>query len=157
MTTESIILSARWGYFCAMWRDIGKAHALPFTVLLWSVDPDVDGNDPDMGADFATRDEAIACYRALVMFPTTGHAERSPDSALMAKNYARHGAVWSHVMIDGPGVHEVTAQPDRKALAKYKRALAREDAAYERECRAERAMQAGMAFGSDGYNDEMGY
>lgn len=150
MTTDSIILNARYGRFVAMWRDIGKAHALPFTVLLWSVDPDVDGNDPDMGADFATLDEALACYRALVMFPTTGHAERSPVSATMAKNYR---GVWSHVMIDGPDVHEVTAQPDQRALKRYRRELALDDAAE----RSERAMQAGMAFGCDGYNDEMGW
>lgn len=126
------------------------AAALPFAVLLWSVDPDVDGNDPDMGADFATLEEALACYRALVMFPTTGHEERSPDSATMAKNYR---GVWSHVMIDGPGVHDVTKQLDQRALKRYRRELAREDNLE----RSERAMQAGMAFGCDGYNDEMGY
>lgn len=32
-----------------------------------------------------------------------------------------------------------------------------DDEEYERMCRSERAMQAGMAFGCDGYNDEMGY
>lgn len=150
MTTESIILSARWGRFVAMWRDIGKARALPFTVLLWSVDPDVDGNDPDSGEDFATLEEALACYRALVMFPTTGHAERSAASAQLAQNYR---GVWAHVMIDGPGVHEVTAQPDRHALKRYRKQLRLEDDG----ARSERAIQAGMAFGCDGYNDEMGW
>lgn len=150
MTTDQIILAARWGTFLRGLAQLGKAIALPFTVLLWSVDPDVDGNDPDMGADFATLEEAIACYRALAMFPTTGHAARSPDSATMAKNYT---GVWSHVMIDGPGVHEVTAQPDRRALERYRKHLRLEDDG----ARTERAMQAGMAFGCDGYNDEMGW
>lgn len=150
MTTESIILTARWSTFCAGFANLGKAINFPYTVLLWSVDPDVDGNDPDMGEDFATREEALACYRALVMFPTTGHAERSPASAEMASNYR---GVWSHVMIDGPDAHEVTAQPDRRALKRYRRELAIDDES----ARYEHAMQTGMAFGCDGYNDAMGY
>ena len=53
------------------------------------------------------------------------------------------------VELDGPGgVYEVKQRPGVKLRAKRDH-----DADWKRE----RAMQAGMAFGCQGYNDEMGY
>ena len=114
----------------------------PYTVTLWGSNPDeTDEDDCWTGSDFATREEAIACYRAVVMFPEDG----------LAKHMGRGG--WEFVMIDGPDVHDVTPNPDQTSVRKRRRENAREDADWQRE----RAMQAGMAFGCDGYNDEMGY
>ena len=59
---------------------------------------------------------------------------------------------FAFVMVDGPDVHLVAANPRYDA----KRA-ARERARFEAECRSERAMQAGMLGGVDAYNDEMGW
>ena len=52
------------------------------------------------------------------------------------------------IELDGPGVHEVRRNPDFSAKE------VAFDYALEQ---SERAMQAGMAFGVQGFNDEMGY
>lgn len=112
-----------------------------YSVTLWGSNPDeTDNDDCWTGEDFATRDEAIACYREVVMFQ---------DHAL-AKAC---GGNWEFVMIDGPDVHDVTVNPDQSSQERHRRDAAAEDG----EWRREQAMQAGMAFGCDGYNDEMGY
>jgi len=59
---------------------------------------------------------------------------------------ARYFADIPFVWLDGPGVSEV-----RKLRAP------KPDTDDDADWRRERAMQAGMAFGCDGYNDEMGY
>ena len=55
--------------------------------------------------------------------------------------------------IDGPDVHEVTANPDQTTQRRHRRESARTDREWQREI----AHQAGMSFGCDGYNDAMGY
>lgn len=122
MTTETIITNARWTYFVWAWERIAKAINLPYSVTLWSSHPDEENDDCNNGEDYATREAAIAAYRETVMFPTEG--------------LAKHTGVWAFVMIDGPDVHEVTAQPDRNALKRYRRELALDDDA----ARSERAM-----------------
>ena len=115
----------------------------PFTVTLWGSNPDeTDEDDCWTGGDFATREEAIACYREVVMFP---------DHSQLARVCGRGG--WEYVMIDGPDTHEVTQNPDRPSCERRRRELERSDA----EWRRERAMEAGMLHGVDAYNDEMGY
>lgn len=117
--------------------------ALSYSVTLWGSNPDTTDNDDCWtGEDFATRAAAITAYRKVVMFP---------DGSEITRGYGRGG--WEYVMIDGPDVHEVTQNPDRAACERHRRELARGDG----EWRTERAMQAGMAFGCDGYNDEMGF
>lgn len=54
-----------------------------------------------------------------------------------------------YVELDGPGVHEIRQNFHYESSARVRG----EDAAD----RSERAMQAGMGFGVQGYNDEMGY
>lgn len=114
--------------------------AKPFSVTLWGSNPDeTDNDDCWTGDDFATRDEAIAAYREVVMFPEAG----------LAQHMGRGG--WEHVMLDGPDIHEITPNPDQPSCERRRRDLAQGD----REWQRERAMQAGMAFGCDGHNDEM--
>jgi hypothetical protein len=100
-----------------------------------------DASDNWTGSDFATRAEALACYREVVMFP---------DDSQIAKVCGRG---WEFVMIDGPDAHEVTENPARPSVERHRRALKRSD----REWQHERAMEAGMLHGVEAYNDEMGY
>lgn len=112
----------------------------PYSVTLWGSNPDTTDNDDCWtGDDFATRAEAIAAYRSVVMFPEDG----------LAQHLGRGG--WEYVMIDGPETHEVTQNPDRPSCELRRRELARGD----REWQRERAMEAGMLHGIEAYNDEL--
>ena len=124
-------------------REFTTGFDKPFTVTLWGSNPDeTDNDDCWTGDDFATRDEAIKAYREVVMFP---------DDSQLARVCGRGG--WEYVVIDGPETHEVTQNPDRAACRRHRREVERDEAEWKREA----AMQAGMAFGVDGYNDEMGW
>lgn len=114
---------------------------LPYSVNLWGSHPDAGNDDCWTGAEFATLGEAIACYRAIVMFPAKGQLPKVC------------GYNWEFVEIDGPDAHEVTANPDQTTQRRHRREAARSDSEWKRE----QAMQAGMVFGCDGYNDVMGY
>lgn len=114
--------------------------ARPFSVTEWGSHPDEGNDDCWTGSDFASLAEAEAEMARLIK------AEGSPYSA---------GGT-AYVMLDGPGVCRVEPipayhSPEGKRRRERK---AREDRAMERH---ERAMEAGMAFGCDGYNDAMGY
>lgn len=114
----------------------------PYSVTLWGSNPDeTDNDDCWTGDDFATREEALAVYRAVVMFPEDG----------LAQHMGRGG--WEYVMIDGPETHELTQNPDRPSCERHRRELDRSDG----EWRRERAMEAGMLHGVEAYNDEMDY
>jgi hypothetical protein len=116
--------------------------AKPYSVTLWGSNPDeTDNDDCWTGDDYATREEAIAVYREAVMFP---------DDSQLAHVCGRGG--WEYVLVDGPDVHELTQNPDQPSCRR-RRAMAVDEGAE----RFERAMQAGMSFGCEGYNDEMGY
>jgi hypothetical protein len=113
----------------------------PYNVDLWGSNPDeTDNDDCWTGESYATKEEAVAAYREIVMRP------EAPFGRAANANF-------EFVVIDGPDVHDVTANPDQPSQRRRRRERARED----REWKRERAMQAGMAFGVDGYNDEMGY
>lgn len=112
----------------------------PYSVTLWGSNPDETENDDCWtGDDFATREEALSTYRAVVM---------DQDHPL-ARVCGPDGA-WEYIMIDGPETHEVAQNPDRHACDRYRRDQV--DAGW---CR-ERAMEAGMLHGIEAYNDEMG-
>lgn len=116
----------------------------PYSVTLWGSNPDeTDNDDCWTGDDYATREEAIAAYREVVMFP---------DHSSLAKACGPRGA-WECVMVDGPETHEVTQNPDRPSCERHRRELDRSDG----EGLRERAMEAGMLHGVEAYNDEMGY
>jgi hypothetical protein len=124
-------------------REFTHGFDKPYTVTLWGSNPDeTDNDDCWTGDDFATREAAIAVYREVVMFP---------DASQLARVCGRGG--WEYVLIDGPDTHELTQNPDRSSCERRQRELEQSDRAEQ----SERAMQAGMAFGCDGFNDEMGY
>lgn len=138
MTAEQIINTARWTYFVWAWRDIGKAIATPYSVTLWGSHPDEQNDDCHTGEDYATNKEASSAF-----IQTVGGG--GPFDAVYYAN-------WMYIQLDGPDIHLIAKNPQYSA----KRAR-REMAECDAEWRSERAMQAGMAFGCDGYNDEMGW
>ena len=100
---------------------------LPYTVSFWGSHPDDDNDDCWTGEDFASLGEAMEAFRGECL---------DRDVA--------------YILVDGPDVHTTRKNPHHRPR---KRRPAGEDDAD----RSERAMQAGMAFGCDGYNDEMGW
>ena len=104
------------------------------TVSLWLTHPDLGNDDCMTAADFATEAEA----RAAVADLDAHFCRASSDGC-------------AFVMVDGPDCHEVVERPGVAAQS-------RREARFDRELeRSEAAMQAGMAFGVDGYNDAMGW
>jgi hypothetical protein len=103
----------------------------PFSVLLFGSHPDLDNDDCWTGEEFATLEEAQACLA-------------NPWATF---NEAYHSSCTAFFVLDGVGLPDLVVRknPDfrpRRADDEWKR---------------EAAMQAGMAFGCQGYNDEMGY
>lgn len=122
-------------------KNLNATTDRPYTVDLWGSHPDAGNDDCWTGQSFATREEAIAYYRDVVMFPATNQLVK------VCRNN------WEFVCVDGPDLHEVTANPDQTTQRRHRR----ENASSVEEWRREQAHQAGMAFGCDGYNDAMGY
>lgn len=101
------------------------------TVLFFGSHPDLDNDDCWAGADYATYAEALAVYNA---------------PAAHLPKLAQHMRDTEWIMLDsleGPLLRKNPGfRPSR-----------RDDSA----ALSEMAMQAGMAFGCDGYNDAMGW
>lgn len=117
-----------------------------YSVDLWGSNPDeTDNDDCWTGASFATIDEALELYRALA--GSIGNFE------LAAQLDKVTGHDWEFVCIDGPDVHDVSPNPDQPRQRRHRSERRRQDGEWQRE----HAMQTGMAFGCDGYNDAMGY
>lgn len=114
------------------WAEGGEEK--PYSVTLWDTHPDKGEDTCSTGMDFATLAEARACYE-------------NPEAhfPFMSKGYYHNTP---YVMIDGPDVNETRKRPGIKEYNS-----ARDD----REAQREFAMQQGMAFGCDGYNEAMGY
>jgi hypothetical protein len=112
--------------------------AMDFTVNLWSTHPAAGNDDCDTSADFATEAEARAAVAGLL----------DGTSTHFSMAYFRDSAF---VELDGPGCHEVVERPGVAARARRRAARDAQDE------RSEAAMQAGMEFGVDGYNDAMGW
>lgn len=112
----------------------------PWSVTAWGSHPDEGNDDCWQGGDYATEAEARTDF--ILALTGTGLGVERGSTA--------------YVMLDGPGVCEVAPYaPYHTSEAKRRRARQeRADRAAERN---ERAMQHGMAFGCDGYNDAMGY
>lgn len=107
----------------------------PYSVTLWDDTP-VETDTCRTGEDFATEKEARMCLADLgAHFP--------------------HGWDVPYIMLDGPGVHEITCRTAALKRAQHQRA--KDEREYEREARLERAMEAAMGMGIDAYNDAMGY
>jgi len=110
------------------WNE-GDATKL-YSVTLWSDTPG-ETDTCNTGEDFSTEKEARMCLADLgAHFP--------------------HGYDVPYILLDGPGVHEVTIRTS--ALKRAQRERDRDD----REARSEEAMQAGMMGGIHAYNDAMG-
>lgn len=130
LSIEDVNDSATEAYYDA------KEAEKPYAVNYWGSHPDAGNDDCNSGFDYATREEAEAAY-----------ANDDPRY-----ENGRPVTDWVYVEIDGPDVNKCRKNPN------YDEARARREAeAEERAWRREMAMEAGMAFGCDGYNDMMGY
>jgi len=99
-----------------------------YWVFFWGSHPDEENDDCWCGEAFATEAEARAAFLA----PTFSSHTPSRDVAFLE--------------LLGPEVYEIRKNPGF-----------RPSKSDDREWRQEAAMQAGMAFGCAGYNDEMEY
>lgn len=104
----------------------------PYSVNLWGSDPDADNDDCHTGTDFATLEEARAVYL-------------NPWSVFNRKRLDAATAVFE---IEGPDVYETRENPEY---------VVPERDTFDEDWAREIAMQAGMAFGVDGYNDTYGW
>jgi len=106
-----------------------------YTVNIWGSKPGTN-DDCWTGKDYTDKPSALAAY-----------ADPASISDYIRNTIAgATGELW--VELDGPDVHE-----ERQLRKANRRAQERELAAE----RHERAMEAGMAFGVDAYNDAMGW
>lgn len=108
----------------------------PYSVDFWGSNPDEGNDDCHMGEEFPTLEQARAAYDS-PEFPSHTPAYTVAYIVLSTPD----GSLW-----------------ESKSNPAYDVARnAKEDVEFERMERAERATQAGMVFGCDGYNDAMGY
>jgi hypothetical protein len=102
---------------------------MSYSVNHWGSHPDLDNDDCNTGADFDTLDEA----KASEMYKSADYSTE-------------------YIELDGPDINEVRKNPNYNA-----KQVKRERAQADREERSEYAMQQGMAFGAEGYNEAMGW
>lgn len=102
----------------------------PFTVSLWGSQPTIN-DDCSSGCDFATLDEAKACRENLWVHFNERYFKKLP-----------------FILLDGPGVQEVTKNPDAPKRVKKDN---------DDDWKQEIATQAGMGGGCEAYNEAMGY
>jgi len=111
-----------------------------YSINLWCSHPDEGNDDCNVGYDFDIEAEALACYA-------------NPAEYFRRVDLASAG--WIEMTLDcGPSSNGgrlidqvcIRKNPDHRPTRD-------DDDAWRREA----AMQAGMAFGCDGYNDVMGY
>jgi len=112
-----------------------------FAVNYWGSNPNDDNDDCWTGKDFATLAEAEAEFAKA---PTAGGDGKHGCGHITDET--------AYIELDGPGVYKLRKNPAFDAVK-----VAKEAAADERAWQREIAMEAGMAFGCDGYNDAMGY
>jgi hypothetical protein len=108
---------------------------MKYTVSLWGSKPGTN-DDCHTGANYNTKAEALRVYA-------------QPEQYFSPVSW--RSTVW--VEIDGSDIHEER----RVVTVEQERAMCRRDAADDRAWQREIATQAGMAFGVDAYNEEMGY
>jgi len=112
----------------------GKYALCPYSVCIWQTNPELENDDCSTGRDYATREEAEAVYQAA-----------DPAVAMGCRPGYFTSEEW--VEIDGPGIN----------MARQFRTVKRKRQDSDDEWRREMAMEAGMAFGCQGYNEVMGY
>lgn len=102
----------------------------PYTVDHWCSHPDQNNDDCQTGYDF----------------PTLAKAEEALEKGSQSYFVA-------FLELKGPdGLRKVVANPNYDAAR-----VERENRQEDRDAQSEYAMQAGMAFGVEGYNDAMGW
>jgi hypothetical protein len=101
-----------------------------YTVNLWDSHPDENNDDCNTGLDCATLEEAKEAFN-------------NPWEYFNVL-YFKTNTMW--FILDGPDCYMERKNPDYKA-SKHN----------NNDWLEEQAMQAGMAFGCDGYNDAKGY
>ena len=102
-----------------------------YAVDLWGSPPEENNDDCWTGADCPTLFEALCLFH-------------SPWGKLTGFDMSKTST--AVIVLDGPGVHLVRRNPDFESTV---------DSLDD--WRRELAMQNGMAFGCDGYNDTMGW
>jgi len=119
--------------FAARIATIKDAGVPVYSVELWGSHPDDDNDDCWEGEDFESLAQAQACLE-------------NPWATFDA-GYSCPRSV-AFFVLDGPGVHQVRANP------LFKKSSKRDD---DDLWRQEIAHQAGMGLGIDAYNEAMGY
>ena len=110
--------------------DTKEEEGRPYSVNLWQSDPDEGNDDCITGDDFSTKEEAVAVFE-------------NPWSHFNRKYFESSTAFFE---IYGPDAHSTRKNES------YEGSQADSDAWLN-----EIAMQNGMAFGCDGYNDTYGW
>lgn len=106
-----------------------------FTVDLWGSHPDENNDDCWTGSDWDTMEEAVKAFEDIGSWCSWGDS-RSTQWIILSER---------------TGEGELTILRERRN-PNYKPSRDNDD-----DWRREQAMQAGMAFGCDGYNDAMGW
>jgi len=101
-----------------------------YHVNLWGSDPSEENDDCHTGDDFATLAEAEECFR-------------EPWKTFQRSYYS---SCTHTIELDGPDIHLERLNPGF-----------RPEKDLDADWRREQAMQCGMAFGCEGFNDTMGY
>jgi hypothetical protein len=116
-----------------------------YDVQLWGTHPDEGNDDWWTSKSCDTWDEVLA----VVAHPFETFGRDAFTSRTIAICYESY---------DGPGGSAQLEELITVRCSDYDaERTRREDVEFEQSCRQERAMQAGMAFGCAGYNDEMGW
>ena len=137
-----------------------------WSVNWWGSHPDEGNDDRWSGQDFNTEAEARACFDAYTGCPVALKAERE-------RQVLDHGEkTWEHWINDlarttpyaelsASGCKDTWSSENTLEVGEVwcylPKADTHTDDDYERMYQSEAAMQAGMAFGVDGYNDAMGF
>lgn len=112
-------------------------NSKPWSVNLYESHPDMGNDDCTTGADYANENEAREVFK-----------RPWPEFARSARP---HAIEYVELALNGRRVAL------RKNPKHNPRRVAREAEASDREWRREIAMQAGMAFGVEAFNEEMGW
>ena len=138
-----------------------------WSVNFWGSHPDKGEDNCHTGFDFDTEAEARECFSAYTGNPTALKAVRKK---YVLEHGEKHWEWWiTDLARSAPYVELVGfsrysgATPDESSAGQEVGEVwcylpsADDSDDYERMCQSEAAMQAGMAFGVDGYNDAMGF
>lgn len=116
-----------------------------YSVNYWGSHPEAGNDDCWTGKDFATLDEAVACYLATPAYDPHPLHDASYTALDSSTAYVELCVTGDWTPADGPEVYEVRANPGHKPDKG------------DDDWRREMAMEAGMLHGVEAYNDVMGW